>query len=81
MYPYRCGKDGTQQSVWQVVLCLGWIQNPNTSGGPNLGSVSDVTLPGSPGGAVYQDHYGGHNIKKNGLSCNDAMKIQPPKSR
>jgi hypothetical protein len=26
--------------------------------------VPDVTLPGSPGIAIYQDHYGGHYRKK-----------------
>jgi hypothetical protein len=33
--------------------------------------MSDVTLPGSSGIAIYQDHYG----KKNSLPCNDAMEI------
>jgi hypothetical protein len=30
----------------------------------NLGSVSDVTLPGPPGTAVGQDHYGGPTERK-----------------
>jgi hypothetical protein len=44
---------GSKQSVWQVVLCLVWIQNSDRSNGSNLGSVSDVTLPGSPGIAIW----------------------------
>jgi hypothetical protein len=58
-----------------MILCLGPIQDPDRSGGSNLGSVSDVTLPDSPGIAVYQDHYGSHYRKKNGLPCNDGMEI------
>jgi hypothetical protein len=37
----------------------------------------DVTLPGFLGIAVHQDHY----REKNSHPCNDAMKIQTPKSR
>jgi hypothetical protein len=74
MYVYRCGKDGTQCDWW-VVLCPGWIPNPDRSGGSSLGSVSDVTLPASPGIAVYQDHFGGHYRKKNGHPHNDAEEI------
>jgi hypothetical protein len=39
---------GPRQFVWQMVLCPGGIQNSERSGGSNPGSVSDVTLPGSP---------------------------------
>jgi hypothetical protein len=66
---------GPRQSVQWVVLCLGWIQNPDRSSGSSLRFMSDVTLPGSPGIAVYQDHYGSHYRKKNGLPCNDAMEM------
>jgi hypothetical protein len=46
----------------------------------------DVTLPGSLSIAVQQDHYRGHYEKKkkktpNSCPCNDAIKIQTPKSR
>jgi hypothetical protein len=37
--------------------------------------MSDVTLPGSPGIAVYQDHYGSHYRKKNGRPYNDVVEI------
>jgi hypothetical protein len=37
-------------------------------------SVSDVTLPGTPGTAVHHDHYGGHYGKKNGCP-NDVVEI------
>jgi hypothetical protein len=45
------------------------------------GNMLDITLPGPPGTGVYQDHYGGHCKKKKSRPCNDAMKIQTPKSR
>jgi hypothetical protein len=55
---------------------LPWaVQNPDRSGGSNLGRVSDVTLLGSLGIAVYQDHYGGHYRKKNGCPYNVAVEI------
>jgi hypothetical protein len=63
-----------------MVLCSGWIQNPDRRRGFNPGSVSDVSLPGSNGIVVYQDHYGGHCRKKNSHSYNDAVEIQIPKS-
>jgi hypothetical protein len=66
---------GSKQSVVLVVLYLGCIQNTDRSGGSNLGNVSDVKLPGSPGIVIYQDHYGGYYRKKNGLPCNDAIEI------
>jgi hypothetical protein len=66
---------GPKQSVWLVVLCLRWIQNSDRSDGFSSGSMFDVTLPGSPGIVVCQDHYGDHYRKKNGLPCNDAMEI------
>jgi hypothetical protein len=69
---------GPKQSV---ILCLGQIQNPDRSSGSNLGSMSDATLPGTPGIVVYQHHYGGHYRKKNSLPCNDEMKTQTPRSR
>jgi hypothetical protein len=47
-----------------MVLCLGRIQNSDRSSGSDLVRVPDVTLPGSPGIAIYQDHYGGHYRKK-----------------
>jgi hypothetical protein len=45
--------------------------------GSFLRSMFDVTLPGSLGIVIYQDHYG----EKNSCPCNDAMKIQTHKSR
>jgi hypothetical protein len=35
----------------------------------------NITLPGPPGIAVYQEHYRGHYKKKNSCSYNDAIKI------
>jgi hypothetical protein len=58
-----------------MFLYLGQIQNPDRSGRSSAGSVSDVTLPGSPGIAFYQDHYGGHYRKKNGCPYDDAVEI------
>jgi hypothetical protein len=41
----------------------------------------NVTLPGSLGIVVHQDHYRGHYFReKNSHPCNDAIKIQTPKS-
>jgi hypothetical protein len=64
-----------------MVLCLGWVQNPDRSYGSCLGSMFDVTLPGSLGIIVYQDHDSGHYREKKSHPSNDAMKIQTPKSR
>jgi hypothetical protein len=61
---------GLKQSAWQVAFCLGWIQNPDNSGGSSLGSMSEATLHGSPGFVVYQDSYGGHYRKKIGFPYN-----------
>jgi hypothetical protein len=63
-----------------MVLCLGWIENPDRGNEPSPGSML-TALPGSHGTAVYQDYYGGHYRKKNGRACNDAMEIQTPKLR
>jgi hypothetical protein len=41
----------------------------------------NITLPGPPGIAVYQDHYRGHYKKKNRHLYNDSIKIQTPRSR
>jgi hypothetical protein len=41
-----------------------------------------LLLPsGSPGAMVYQDYFGNHYRKKSSHTCNDAMKIQIPRSR
>jgi hypothetical protein len=35
----------------------------------------NIALSGSPGAMVYQDYYRGRYRKKNGRTCNDAMKM------
>jgi hypothetical protein len=58
MYLYRCGKDGTHLlGGW--FSALGGFKTLIGAVGLILG-VSDVTLPGSPGIVVYQDHFGSH---------------------
>jgi hypothetical protein len=47
-----------------MVLCLGWFQNPDKDIRPYPGHMLNITLPDSPGIAVFQDHYGGHCRKK-----------------
>jgi hypothetical protein len=61
-----------------MVLCLGQFQNLDRGDRPCPGSMFNTALPGIE---VYQDHYGGHNKKKNGHTCNDAIEIQTTKSR
>jgi hypothetical protein len=74
MYPYRW--KGWDQTVCLAGGSLHWADsNPDRNSGSNLGSVSDVTLPGSPGIVVYQDHYGDHYRKKNGHPYNDTEEI------
>jgi hypothetical protein len=41
--------------------CLPWVDKGD---GPCPGSMFNIILPGSPGIAVYQDHYGGHYRRK-----------------
>jgi hypothetical protein len=41
----------------------------------------NTALPGSPGAVVCQDYNKSHYRKKNGRTCNDAIKIQTPKLR
>jgi hypothetical protein len=48
---------------------------------PNPRSMLNTALPGPPGIVVYQDYYGGHCRKENGLTGSDAMLIQTPRSR
>jgi hypothetical protein len=43
-----------------------------------LGSMFDVTLPGSLGTLVHQDCYRDYYRKKNSHPRNDAMKTQTP---
>jgi hypothetical protein len=57
----------------------GYICHEKWGNGSCLGSMFDVTLP--VGIAVHPDHYGGHYREKNSCPHNDAIKIQPPKSR
>jgi hypothetical protein len=64
-----------------MVLSLGQIQNPHRGDGPCPGSMLNITLPDSPGIAVYQDHYGGHNRKENSCTCNTAIEIQTPRRK
>jgi hypothetical protein len=62
-------------------FCLRWIQNFDRGNGPNPRSMVNTALPGPPGTVVYQDYYGGHYRKEDGLTCNDAMETQTPRSR
>jgi hypothetical protein len=71
----------TQRPVWRMVLCLRQFQNPDRDNRPYPGNMLNITLPGSPGIVVFQDHDRGHYKKKNSHTCNDAMKIQTSKSR
>jgi hypothetical protein len=64
-----------------MVFFFRGIQNPDRDNGPNPRSMVNIALPGSPGTVVYQDYYGGHYRKENGLTGNDAMEIQTPRSR
>jgi hypothetical protein len=47
-----------------MVLCLGQFQNPDRDNRPYPGNMLNITMPGSPGIVVFQDHYGGHYRKK-----------------
>jgi hypothetical protein len=48
-----------------MVLCLRWFQNPDRSHRPYPENMLNITLPGSPGTEVFQDHYGGHYKNNN----------------
>jgi hypothetical protein len=47
-----------------MVLCLGWTQDPNRGNGSYLGSMFNITLPGSLSIVISQDHYGDHYPKE-----------------
>jgi hypothetical protein len=61
-----------------VVFCLRQIQNFDGSNKVILGAGGPAWFPGT---VVYQDYHGGHYRKENGLTYNDAMEIQTPRSR
>jgi hypothetical protein len=64
----------------EVVFCPRWMQNFDRGNKPNPGCILNTSLPGSSGATVYQDYYGSHYRKENGLTCNDAMETQTPRS-
>jgi hypothetical protein len=67
----------SQRPVWRLVLCLGWIQDPDRGDGSCVGNMFDTTLPGSLGIAVYQDHYRGHYRKETAAHVMMLWKYKP----
>jgi hypothetical protein len=60
---------------------LPWADSkPSKGQWPCPGSMFNIALPGSPGIAVYQNHYGGHYRKENSHTFNDVW-IQTTRSR
>jgi hypothetical protein len=59
----------------------GYICHGKQGNGSCLGSMFEVTLPGSPSIAVHQDHHRDHYREKNSHPCSNAMEIQTHKSR
>jgi hypothetical protein len=51
----RHGEDGVPVTCVEDGSLLGQIQNPNRGNGPCLGSMLNITLPGSLSNAVNQD--------------------------
>jgi hypothetical protein len=60
-----------------MVLYLRQFQNPDRGNGLNPGNILNITMPGSPGIAVFQDHYGGHYIKKKATHVMMLWKYKP----
>jgi hypothetical protein len=61
-----------------IIIIIIYKYNNNLIG---LRSMLNTALSGSTGATVYQDYYGGRYRKKNSCTCNDAMKIQAPRSK
>jgi hypothetical protein len=71
----RPGRDGVPITCLGLVLNPRWVQHLNRGTIPCLRTMLAVTLPGPPGTADLQDHYGSHYRKKDSCLCNGAMEI------